>query len=537
MSPLYLLVLLAVSLPPNVSAPPGNTGRRLGRQPYCYETAGKDGSGYLQNVEPSEQATDPGDRTALEALYHTTAGPLWRNSAGWLEGDPCQSMWYGIKCSKVGRVLEINLFNNSLVGQLPPELGDLTTLQCLRIYNNMVGGEVPQELFTLTNLQVLDLDSNSIHGNLPGEFSSPELINLTIACNYFEGFLPSVWSTPKLAYLDIYNNLFSGPIPEGLGSAEQLLEIELSNNYFSSVLPNKMGNLKNLKKLRLSYNENTFTEIPDDWMGMESLQHLEMVGGAGGYFPYWMANSWRYLQVLDLSDGQLEGYDIFGNNNLCKMEMLNTLRLSYNKLEGDLPQCICTLSPLTLTNLQLDMNSFTGEIPDCLDKLTNLTVLDLSSNQLTGQLPLSVAGLKRLRSIDFSDNPGIYGEIPTQYKQLEGQLNLLALSRTHITSFGDGLGGLFKGLSSCSLYDIPFHCPLPTYLNGTKCFTQCSQCATNYNTCSGCVSSDKCGWCKDGHALCLEGTADRVNYTWDCSDTSWIYGPASKCPSKQQFLL
>ena len=444
-----------------------------------------------------------------------------------MKGDPCQDMWYGIKCSEEGRVIEINLFNNSLSGQLPPEIGNLTSLQSLRLYNNIIRGDVPQELFNLRQIQVLDLDFNGLHGNLPAEFISPQLTNLTIACNYFEGFLPSIWTTPKLRYLNIYQNLFSGPIPDGLGSAKELVEVELSSNHFSSILPDKLGNLKKLEKIHLSDNQYRFNELPDDWSGMENLRHLEMEGVVGGDLPYWIGTSWKHLEVLDLSDGQLMGYI---SDDLCGLSILNTLRLTYNSLEGDIPSCICNLSPLV--SLQLGSNSFTGHIPDCLNNLVNLDNLDMSSNDFTGTLPLSIAELKRLTSVDFGYNEGIYGEIPSQYSKLAGQLQNLGLSRTHLTSFGDGLGELFEKLPTCYLYDVPFHCPLPSYLSDTHCFAQCSNCSAKYDTCGGCVTNDRCGWCTEGHAICLEGTATHVNYTWDCNDSSWIYGSRNKCPTK-----
>ena len=529
MSCLHLLVFLVFSLSTAGLAPRrrNSVDRKIGVEDDCYEIVRKDGSGFLQNVRPSKQATDPTDKMALEALYHTTAGSLWKNSMGWMKGDPCQDMWYGIKCSEEGRVIEINLFNNGLSGQLPPEIGDLALLQSLRLYNNMITN-VPQELFKLRQIQVLDLDFNGIHGNLPAEFISPQLTNLTISCNYFEGFLPSVWITPKLRYLNIYQNLFSGPIPEGLGSAQELVEVELSSNYFSSLLPNKLGSLKKLEKLRLSFNQYQFDQIPDDWSGMENLRHLEMEGVIGGYLPYWIGTSWNHLEVLDLSNGgHLTG---FLNDGLCSLSILNTLRLTYNSLQGDIPKCICNLSPLK--SLQLGSNKFTGQIPDCLNNLVNLEDLDMSFNELTGTLPLSVAELKKLTDIEFGYNEGLYGEIPSQYSKLAGQLKQLGLSGTHLTSFGDGLSELFKNLPTCYLYDIPFHCPLPSYVTEAHCFVKCSNCCAKYDTCERCVINDGCGWCNEGHALCMEGTATRVNYTLDCSDSNWIYGSRNKCPTK-----
>ena len=66
-----------------------------------------------------QKPTNPTDKAALEEFYHSTAGPAWLKSNGWLAGDPCQSMWYRIRCNSMGDVIEIALGNNQLAGELP----------------------------------------------------------------------------------------------------------------------------------------------------------------------------------------------------------------------------------------------------------------------------------------------------------------------------------------------------------------------------------------------------------------------------------
>ena len=38
------------------------------------------------------------ERAALVDFYHATGGGRWRNTSGWLSGDPCANRWYGIFC-------------------------------------------------------------------------------------------------------------------------------------------------------------------------------------------------------------------------------------------------------------------------------------------------------------------------------------------------------------------------------------------------------------------------------------------------------
>ena len=65
-----------------------------------------------------------GDLVSLTALYNNTAGANWTNNTGWLVGNPSND-WYGITVNAAGRVTNVDLFKNNLVGVLPQELGNL----------------------------------------------------------------------------------------------------------------------------------------------------------------------------------------------------------------------------------------------------------------------------------------------------------------------------------------------------------------------------------------------------------------------------
>ena len=75
--------------------------------------------------------TNP-DRAALEALYHATDGPNWVDSKNWLTDAPLGE-WHGVRTDGGGRVVQLSLFDNGLVGEIPPELGDLSSLTRLRL--------------------------------------------------------------------------------------------------------------------------------------------------------------------------------------------------------------------------------------------------------------------------------------------------------------------------------------------------------------------------------------------------------------------
>ena len=95
--------------------------------------------------------TDP-DREILEAFYQATGGSRWHRNYGWATDAPLHH-WYGVRIGGGGRVTDLVLRDNGLVGGVPPDVGALGKLRALDLTNNTgMSGELPLEL---TNLQEL----------------------------------------------------------------------------------------------------------------------------------------------------------------------------------------------------------------------------------------------------------------------------------------------------------------------------------------------------------------------------------------------
>ena len=92
------------------------------------------------------------DRDILEMLFHATNGPDWKESANWLTDAPLDA-WHGVWTDGSGRVVRLYLVDNSLTGEIPPELGGLTNLVTLSLADNGLTGEIPGELGGLSNLK------------------------------------------------------------------------------------------------------------------------------------------------------------------------------------------------------------------------------------------------------------------------------------------------------------------------------------------------------------------------------------------------
>jgi hypothetical protein len=67
---------------------------------------------------------------ALADLAAATVLTRWTRADGWLTAAP-HCAWFGVACDTAGDVTSLQLDMNSLGGQLPESLGDLTALRTL----------------------------------------------------------------------------------------------------------------------------------------------------------------------------------------------------------------------------------------------------------------------------------------------------------------------------------------------------------------------------------------------------------------------
>ena len=66
----------------------------------------------------------------------------------------------------------MSLGGNTLIGTIPPAIGNLTDLTTLNMSDNQLSGNIPIELGNLTNLLRLNLSTNQLGGPIPDSLSS-----------------------------------------------------------------------------------------------------------------------------------------------------------------------------------------------------------------------------------------------------------------------------------------------------------------------------------------------------------------------------
>jgi hypothetical protein len=111
----------------------------------------------IKPVALHAQKANSTDSLALVALFDSTNGTHWTNKTNWLDG-PVKS-WFGIKLNSDGRVAGVKLTDNSLKGNIPSQLGNLSALDTLKLENNYLGGTLPSSLGNL-NPHALDISNN-----------------------------------------------------------------------------------------------------------------------------------------------------------------------------------------------------------------------------------------------------------------------------------------------------------------------------------------------------------------------------------------
>ncbi len=463
------------------------------------------------------------DSLAIVALYHSTDGANWEDTL-----DLTQPMhtWHGVTVNEEGCVIELSLSSNELSGSIPPEIGNftqiekmylgsndltdsipseignLTTLKDLRLHNSHLTGSIPSEIGNLKLLEILYLDENHLSGSIPPEIGNLNLLErLYLYENDLSGSIPpEIGNLSELEILYLYENDLTGSIPSEIGNLNNLHELELDSNWLSGNIPPEIGEMDELEQLGLSINQLTGS-IPAEIGNLDNLEILDLSHNQlSGSIPPEM-RAMDDLEELDLSFNQLDGcfdndlaflcsvedVNITGNNftstwgNFCNLAIgacseagqcfdisgdslalvavfnatnglewnnpwdlekpvsewhgvyviwncVVGLNLSHNQLEGNIPPEIGNLN--NLEELNLDANHLSGSIPPEIGNLSQLKRLILSTNQFDS-IPPEIGNLNNLEKL-YLANANLSGSIPPEIGSLS-RLKGIYLSRNNLS--------------------------------------------------------------------------------------------------------
>ncbi|GKV31130.1 hypothetical protein SLEP1_g39865 [Rubroshorea leprosula] len=442
----------------------------------------------------------------------------------------------------------IDLSANQLSGNIPESIGQLSNLEHLYFHSNKLNGVLPDSISKLSNLKLLSVARNSLEGAISeAHFANLfKLISLDIGSNNLSCEMKSNWRPPPyLAYIymasckfgtgfpkwlqllkrikivDLSNASISGPLPENIGHVMPgLYGLSLTNNLMNGSIPKSLCNSKALLFLDLS-NNMLSGSIPNCWRNDQSFNFIDLSSNnLSGLFPSTMGQ-FSSLFVLLLNNNSLQGELHLVLKNLISLTILDlgenkisgnltsivggktgnhalkVLRLRRNLVSGYIPLELCSFSQLQI--LDLADNNLTGRIPPCLGKFpvmmnaanmiyvfdptyldlahllevvkgryleykkTTLRLqisIDLSSNKLTGPIPEELIFLENLHNLNLSQNH-LSGKIPEKIGQMEN-LESLDFSQNGLSgTIPNSMSNLTK-LSHLNLSYNNLSGPIPT---------------------------------------------------------------------------
>ncbi|CAA0838387.1 Protein kinase family protein with leucine-rich repeat domain [Striga hermonthica] len=236
-------------------------------------------------------------------------------------------------------------------------------------------------------------------------FTFENLIVLDLHVYQFSGnILTAVLNCTKLRYLDLSQNNFVENIPTDIDRLQSLEYINLGSTGFTGDIPPAIGNLTRLRTLMLNYALFN-TTYPAEISNLTDLENLGLAYNdiTPAVIPPGFRNL-RKVKFLWMAQSKLIGRipDTFSGTIPKSIDSLDlvSLDLSENNLTGEIPEDFGKLEKLEL--LGLCINRFSGEIPQSLGLLPSLETFKVFMNDLSGILPPEMGSRSRLKS--FQDH-------------------------------------------------------------------------------------------------------------------------------------
>ncbi|BAT13341.1 leucine-rich repeat receptor-like serine/threonine-protein kinase BAM1 [Oryza sativa Japonica Group] len=349
----------------------------------------------------------------------------------------------------------LDISNCGLSGRIPPELGALAALDTLFLHTNQLSGAIPPELGNLTALTALDLSNNALTGEVPATLASlTSLRLLNLFLNRLHGPVPDfVAALPRLETVQLFMNNLTGRVPAGLGANAALRLVDISSNRLTGMVPEMLCASGELHTAILM-NNFLFGPIPASLGSCSSLTRVRLGQNyLNGTIPAGLLYLPR-LNLLELQNNLLSG-DVPANPSpamaaASQSSQLAQLNLSSNQLSGPLPSSIANLT--ALQTLLVSNNRLAGAVPPEVGELRRLVKLDLSGNALSGTIPAAIGRCGELTYLDLSKN-NLSGAIPEAIAGVR-VLNYLNLSRNQLE---EAIPAAIGAMSSLTAADFSYN--------------------------------------------------------------------------------
>ncbi|KAL7591517.1 hypothetical protein Lser_V15G34973 [Lactuca serriola] len=351
-----------------------------------------------------------GNRITLSVITNITSDKLPKFEI--LKLESCNLKVFPDFLRVQDQLQEVYFDDNKIDGLIPKWIGNISkeTLQTLSLSkNSLTGFEQHWPLLPWVGLRVVDLSHNMLHGSIP--VPSSTTMNYLVSNNKLSGKIPpSICDLHSLQLLDLGNTL-QGTIPNAFKNGSKLLMINLSENQLEGQIPRSLENCASLQILDLGNN------------CMEDL------------FPFWLG-ALSDLQVLILRFNKFNGALKIPSKSNSTFSKLRIIDLSFNSFSGDLPhQLFQDWSAMKETkqnaaymqanvdilgeryiwlgNYSYSMNMTNKGVKTEYEKVLNIFIaVDLSSNKFQGDIPEAIKALSNLQLLNLSNNE-LSGTIPS----------------------------------------------------------------------------------------------------------------------------
>ncbi|XP_047177871.1 receptor-like protein EIX2 [Vigna umbellata] len=414
---------------------------------------------YLDLDQNSFSGAIPFQVGNLPLLHTLRLGNLKINDAKWLYslsslrtlslrsqpdfGSSCHMINELIPNLRELRLVNCNLSDNDFSSLFRSHSNFSTSLTILDLSDNVLTSSTFQYLFNFPKLQELYLNNCSLTDRsflVPPasiKISLPSLFTLVLSSNLLKSTAIFHWifnHTANLRGLSLRNNLLETPIQSGFGEVINSLEhLDLSFNKLQGEIPSSLGNIYTLQQLRLS--DNNLSGELSSFIQNSSFCNFQSLDLSFNRITGMLPNLSLFtsLRSLQLSNNQLSGGIPKSIGLLYELKYLD---LAENYLKGEIPAFLSQVDGLDLSNnnisdlssfvcgkiattnirtLDLSNNQINGQLPDCWEHLNSLEFLDLSNNKLSGEIPHSMGTLVNLEAMVLRNN-NLTGELPSTLK-------------------------------------------------------------------------------------------------------------------------